>query len=119
MKDEMIATLTKYNEDQAKRQKTPPKTIDPALKEEQIIQRKTAVQYWKETEMKKYISELEERNRKLQADNEHLRALEHENQHYVYPRGEISTELELLRKEKISNLVEINRLEKERYHLYL
>ena len=67
--------------------------------------------------MQKHIEELEERNRRLQTDNDTLRAMEDENQYYCHPRGEIKTELEMLRKEKIANLVEINRLEKEKLGL--
>mgnify|MGYP000902019609 CR=1 FL=1 len=69
--------------------------------------------------MEKYIKELETRNRKLNSDNESYRALEAENQYYTYPRGPVKTEVEQLRRDRISNLVEINRLEQEKHKLYL
>jgi hypothetical protein len=45
--------------------------------------------------------------------------MEAENQYYTHPRGEVKTELEMLRREKISNLVEINRLEQKSHAQYL
>ena len=69
--------------------------------------------------MQKYIKELEIRNKKLESDNEGLRAMEYENQYYTHPRGEIKTEIEMLRRDRISNLVEINRLEREKHAQYL
>ena len=45
--------------------------------------------------------------------------MEYENQYYTHPRGEIKTEIEMLRRDRISNLVEINRLEQEKHAQYL
>ena len=114
-RDQVISTQRLYIQDLKDGKFSPKKTIDPALREEKLIKKKSAVQYGKELEMQKYIEELETRNRKLKNDNDSLRAMEAENQYYCHPRGAIKTEIELLRKEKISNLVEINRLEQEKH----
>ena len=47
----MISTLRQLVDDYKAGKFTPPKKIDPALREESLIKKKSAVQYGKELEM--------------------------------------------------------------------
>ena len=64
-------------------------------------------------ELRKYNLELEERVAGLSRRAESQQAEIDEATYYIYDHGAIKTELEQLRRTKITNLVEINRLTSE------
>ena len=74
-------------------------------------------QYVEKLELEKHIRELEARCAELNRQNESLQAEVDEADHYCYQKGSIKTELEELRREKISSLVTINKLSAENHGL--
>jgi hypothetical protein len=91
---------------------TPPVKI--AKEEEQAVEKKPSAQESMEMmELRKYNLELEERVAGLSRRAESQQAEIDEATYYIYDHGVIKTELEQLRRTKITNLVEINRLTSE------